>query len=1372
MEKSATSASAATRVLLCCLFAIALDASGAQPMKPEEVPAPLKPWIPWALHGTAESPCPLMAGKPDERACAWPGLLELDMHATGGKFRQAIRVYGPPAAPLWVAVPGGAGRWPQNVTSNGKVEAVIGRDGVPGVYLAPGEHRLAGQFAWSALPENFLVPRNTGLIALTLNGRKAEEVRWDATGLVTLSTGDGAKTAERVELRVARLLADEIPALLTTRLTLSVSGKSREIRLASLLPQDALPMSLASTLPARLDRDKRLIVQVRPGEWEVTLVARLPQPVKLIAAPKIEGVGEEIWAFAARPALRQVTPGGAPQIDPQQTMLPQDWRRYPAFRLKPGDALALTETRRGDPEPNPDQLTLARQMWLDFDGGGYTVKDEIGGSLSRSWRLSLAAPYALGRAALGGREQLITRGAGDAPGLEVRVGQAEVTAESRLESGARQLPAVGWSFDPQRLGTVLHLPPGWRLLGAGGVDRAQGAWVSQWNLLDFFLVLVASVAAFRLWSWRWGLATLALLVITWQEDGAPGWLWLNLIAAAALIRALGETRLGPWLKRYRNLSWLAVVVVALPFAVDQVRSTLYPALDLPRQYADTKGYSFNADVTGAQRARDLPALAEPPAAHQESFAPAQRAAPSDRLSSLSKSKATRMDEIDPKAVVQTGPGLPSWTWHSYQLTWNGPVEKTQTINLWLLAPWAKAILVVLQLGLIAALLVRVFESVPLLSTAWRRWTGTAAIALLAAGSAFFLDDARAAESSFPDAALLEELKARLTPLRPDCRPNCATLPRLRVENAGGELRLRLEVHAAELTGVPLPGGARQWTPSQALLDGKPASALRDAADQLWLVVPAGIHQVILSGALPRRDTVQIALPLKPKRVEAQLSGWRLDGVDADGGAESALQLSRLASTKTGKESAAAGASEGNIAPFTRIERSFALGLEWRITTRVTRVNLQGQPVVLEYPLLPGESVITPEVKAENGKARVVLAPQAGEALFESTLKIAPTLKLAAAAQSDWVETWKLDGGSQWHFELAGIPVVHRQSEGRHLPQWQPWPGEEVTIAVTRPEAVPGPWLTLEQATLKATPGDRVTEARLTLGLRASRGGEHSIGLPEEVALQSATVNGRSEPLKLENGKLTFPVVPGAQQVDLLLRLARGMELRYSTPAIKLNLPGVNQRIQFELPRERWLLWFAGPRLGPAILLWGIALVLALVGYALGRVSATPLRPWQWILLLLGLTQTSILGGLVIVGWLFALAARERFGAQLAARRSFNAMQIGIALLTLAALVFLIAAVKSTLLGAPHMNVVGNGSSELDLNWYQDRGDFPTVTLISLPLLAWRGVTLAWALWLAWSVIAWLRWGWQAFNVGGLWQKRETPRPPAEPRAEGSASPTQ
>jgi hypothetical protein len=41
---------------------------------------------------------------------------------------------------------------------------------------------------------------------------------------------------------------------------------------------------------------------------------------------------------------------------------------------------------------------------------------------------------------------------------------------------------------------------------------------------------------------------------------------------------------------------------------------------------------------------------------------------------------------DPDALIQTGPGLPEWQWRSVQLRWNGPVDRTQQIRLWLISP--------------------------------------------------------------------------------------------------------------------------------------------------------------------------------------------------------------------------------------------------------------------------------------------------------------------------------------------------------------------------------------------------------------------------------------------------------------------------------------------------------------------------------------------------------------------------------------------------------------------------------------------------------------------------------------------------------------
>ena len=60
-----------------------------------------------------------------------------------------------------------------------------------------------------------------------------------------------------------------------------------------------------------------------------------------------------------------------PAIDPQQTTLPDEWKSLQAYAMGPGATMGIAESRRGDSDPVPDRLSLARTLWLDFDGGGY-----------------------------------------------------------------------------------------------------------------------------------------------------------------------------------------------------------------------------------------------------------------------------------------------------------------------------------------------------------------------------------------------------------------------------------------------------------------------------------------------------------------------------------------------------------------------------------------------------------------------------------------------------------------------------------------------------------------------------------------------------------------------------------------------------------------------------------------------------------------------------------------------------------------------------------------------------------------------------------------------------------------------------------------
>jgi hypothetical protein len=234
------------------------------------------------------------------------------------------------------------------------------------------------------------------------------------------------------------------------------------------------------------------------------------------------------------------------------------------YAARPGDTLKLVQQRRGNADPEPDRLTLDRHLWLDVDGGGWTVRDSIQGRISRSWRLEMPAPTVLGRAAVNGREQPLTRlDASAPPGVEVRQGNLALAADSRIPSRG-EFPAVSWAHDFTRAGAVMHLPPGWRLVGASGVDEVPGTWIQRWSLLDLFLVLVLALAAAKLHGWRVGVLALVALVLTFPEPDAPRWTWVAVLAADALARVAPAGRLRTAMRALRVVSFgvLAIALVA------------------------------------------------------------------------------------------------------------------------------------------------------------------------------------------------------------------------------------------------------------------------------------------------------------------------------------------------------------------------------------------------------------------------------------------------------------------------------------------------------------------------------------------------------------------------------------------------------------------------------------------------------------------------------------------------------------------------------------------------------------------------------------------------------------------------------------------
>jgi hypothetical protein len=281
-----------------------------------------------------------------------------------------------------------------------------------------------------------------------------------------------------------------------------------------------------------------------------------------------------------------------------------------------------------------------------------------------------------------------------------------------------------------------------------------------------------------------------------------------------------------------------------------------------------------------------------------------------------------------------------------------------------------------------------------------------------------------------------------------------------------------------------------------------------------------------------------------------------------------------------------------------------------------------------------------------------------------------------------------------------------------------------------------------------------------------------MSLPEGAEVQKLAIDDEAQAAHVEKGRIALSLHPGLQNVSLQLRFVRELPLWLATPVIDPGLPGVNADITVDLPEDRWLLWLSGPQLGPAVLFWGLLVVLIAAGIALARLPMTPLRAWHWVLLLIGLSQAPLWAAAVVVSLWLLLGLRGRVSAELPARR-FQLMQIGLALLTAWSAVLLFDAVAQGLLGYPDMQIAGNDSYSHHLHWYQDRYSkgLPTVAVLSVPIWVYRLLMLLWSLWLANALLGWLRWGWAQYTHQGLWKKVERPQPAAPSPVVQAETPT-
>lgn len=1302
------------------------------------IPDALQPWQGWVTWDDKDRNSPPIYSSADDRVSYWPSTLNLDANNDGATWETRIRVF----KEGWIPIAGSQEAWPVDVTLDDSDVVVVPRDGKPFVRALPGEFKLSGRFRWNRMPQTLMVPRAIGILNLTVAGESVSAPKWDAGGRVWLRRiPRNEQDKDRMSVLVYRVIEDGIPIWLRTQIELTVSGKSREEVLGSALPAGWKISTVQSPIPVAIDESGLMKAQVRPGKWTIEIDAfRTSDPEEIGYAQGVQPiVNQELVGLKSNVKLRIVQLEGLSTVDATQTDFPSQWSGLPIYLWKTNTPFRLVQKMRGMGSEIPDGLQLSRNLWLDEDGSAFTYQDHFRGQAQRIWRLDANTENQLGAVRIDDQPQLITSNpANNLSGVEIRTRNLKMDAIGRMDRG-QDLSAIGWQTDAESLNVTLTLPPGWRAIAVFGADQVIGDWLTAWSLLDLFLLLIFSLAVGRLYGIPAGIVALLGFGLAYHELGAPRFTWFFLLIPIALLRVVGSGAGRRWLSAWKFAAIGLFLWCLIPFIAFQAQSALYPQLE-------PAGYMYGA--RGIFRMPGEGAFQKPSVSMTSEFA----------LDAASESKLQKRGQIasrsmfdssnllqDPTSKIQTGPARPRWHWNEVRCVWNGPVSSEQSIRPILFSPLHTRILTVVRLILLLLL------TTILLRGGGLRLPGIGRKKLAVAAAILIMALPSVAAAQLPDQVMLETLRQRLLETS-DAFPAAADIPTVALKVDGTTIDMTVQIHAAVEVAVPLPGRLPAWSPVSVQLDNDSDAVVSRRDGFLWVIAPPGVHEFSVKGVLPSESDWEWTFLLKPRYVSVDAEGWKVSGVNRDGVPDGQVFFVREANMPA--DVAAYDRTDFN--PIVVIDRYFEIGLVSQVRTVVTRLSSPGKAVALQVPLLDRESVISGNIDIENDAVAVRMAAMHDTFAWDSELPQGATIALTAAQSNRSVERWHLVTSPIWSVALEGLAPVFEDDHPDLIPTWQPWPGESVTIRFSKPKPISGENMTIQNVRHQNNLGSRQRLHELTLDLECSLATDFVIKIDPDAEITSLKRDGEAIPVQRNGAELIVPARPKKQQIAIEWKTAEPLGFLATAGQVTLPTNASNVTMAIRMPDNRWVLWADGPTRGPAVRFWVILIIAILAAIALGSLAGSPIGRLQWILLVIGLTQVHLIAAMIVVGWLFLLAWRGTQDLTPLPRWQFNFVQLTIVVTTVASLIILVIVVGEGLLGNPKMFIVGNGSSQMYLQWFQPRigAELPTTRVFSVSVWFYRILMLLWALWLASALLGWLAWGWKQFSLGGVWKHRQ------------------
>ncbi|GAC12914.1 hypothetical protein [Aliiglaciecola lipolytica] len=1302
------------------------------------VPEALKPWVSWVQDQHKQQFCPFINDtdfeKSDNHVCAWANGLTIQATASKATFFQQWQVFETSYVPL----PGSTETWPSEVRVNTQTQPIIQHEGSPAVKLKPGTYQVTGQLVWRKIPENLRIPSQTGLVNLTVNGQKVAFPKVENNELWFQNEQPQQQQQDELNVSVARKISDGDFIKLETYLFLTASGGMREVIIGEVLPEGFQLVDINSEISTFIDAQGFLHAKVKPGEWNINVIAYGNTKQTVWQRPKVSHIWpeQEIWVFSGQENLRLGKISGAPLVDSDQAVMPDNWYNLPSYLVTTDSQLTFTEQHRGMPLHMENKLRLKRQLWLSFDNQNYTFVDQLSGSMIRDWRVSMKPPFKLESAEDNDGAVLITQLSEDERGIETRYSQLDIEARGTIEE-MRSLPVTGWEHDFESASITLHLPPGNELFAVFGADSVSKSWWSNWSIWSSFIVLLATIAAYRIIGTAAGVITAITLLFVYQTNGAPIIAIVNLLIALGVRKHLNFPALKKLVKLYWGVSVAIAAAAIVFFAVMQLRMVIYPQLE-----------PTNTNQTVRNFIPNEPSVRKRSSSSYESEDMLEKV-------TVTGSRMLNKDNIEryqADALMQAGSGIPEWTWKEYSIRWDSPVAAGQNFELLILSKTSNRIIKVIGIVLILAWLFIVTRKTLTFALAKMPRGGSTAALLLVLLFPSYIPEVSA--NTEADPAILKELQKRLL-AAPECAPQCASINDLKVYVIANQLVLDLKIHANHQTLVALPR-SEFWRPEKVESANTDVLGMYKKSNWIYLPVDKGISQFQISGTMASVDALQLEFKEKPKFLTVTSSqNWQIIGEQ-----NNSLRGNTLAfiTTQSVQDEAQKNTSRLASVPLVRVTRNITMDQNWRIQTKVERIAPAYGSITIDVPTLPGEFVTSSDIQVNNSQVQVSIPVGRKSIEWTSTLQKQQRFSLNAGENPSVIEHWTLVASPSWHMELQGLPMVLEQQNNADyfIYHFYPQPGETLDLDITRPDAAQGEVLAIDSVTQQIEQGSRTATVTLEFRYRSTRGGEHPITLPDDYQFKQLTIDAQTINIQPEGQSIALPILPGEHLVQINLRSNNEATSVFNAPEFNLNAPISNIETKVRMTSQRWILWTNGPTLGPAVLYWSELIIFILLAIGLTRVKFSPLNLASWILLGLGLSLNNWAVLILTATWFAAITASEYRRSDMR-ESNYNASQILLYIFSVITLLSIVAIVPVSLLSSPDMGIVGNYSSNYQLVWFADlsSGVLPEISIFSLPIWVYKGFMLMWVIWLSFSLIKWVKWAWVKLGKQGYW--KQTPK---------------